>query len=354
MTLEGGLRAASEAGGVELEWDRDAPHLIARVLLRDAATLYRHLERQPADAVLSAALDTLDGVRPSTQAAFALKARLTSAWSTGGAALGLGPDRADQAAQLVQAVDAAFAPSDVRLPLRTRSARLLGDSKALERALPRLLAFARLEGLIDPSLRRDDALRALDLEKYPQPVLLAGPMLVGGKHIGAWTYAGLAVEEIDAIEVDGRLSAILTVENLESFNRHAREARREKEAVVYTGGFPARGVVAVLRRLIQQGALENVYHWGDIDAGGIAIGRYLEQALAVPIRPHLMDPSLARALGQAAAPFPQRTPAIGAFGELAAFLASDDACTLEQEVLDPRPLELQQLPDEVDHKVHDR
>lgn len=333
--LVGVLRAAESVGAVTLEWDRDAPHLIGRVVLKDADRLYRHLDRPPADVVLTSALAALDGVTPATMPALSLKARLASAWIAGGEVLGVGCDQAEQGVGLVRAVDAAFAPSDVRLPLRTRSARFLGDSKMLERNMRRLLAFARLEGLVDPSLRRDDALRALDLEKYPQPVLIAGPLIVRGAAIGSWAYAGMAAEEAEEVLVDGRLGAVVTVENLESFNRHARERRRRDEAVVYTGGFPGRGVVAALRRLVREGSVSVVHHWGDIDAGGVAIGRYLEQALPVPIRPHLMDPNLARRLGRPVPATVAPAGCVGGFAELTRFLASPDAHALEQEVLDP-------------------
>lgn len=335
--LEGGLRAAADAGAVGLEWDRDAPHLIGRVVLGDAQALYRHLGRTPPDAIMAAALAVLSAASPETAAARSLRDRLASAWAVGGAAFGFGPERADRAVELVRAADAAFAPSDVRLPLRTRSARLLGDSKMLERHLRRLLEFARSEGLVDRSLGRDDALRALDLEKYPQPVLGAGPLLVRGSSMAGWAYAGLAAEEVDDLRVDGRLRALLTVENLESFNRHCREARRPDEVVVYTGGFPAGGVLTAIRRLLSIGSIDAVHHWGDIDGGGVAIGRHIERSLTVPVRPHLMEPALAIERGRPV-PATDRIDVAGAFGETAAFLASHGAHALEQEVLDPVPI----------------
>lgn len=338
--LIGGLRAAADAGAIELDWDRDAPHLVRRVVLRDAERLCRHLGRRTADAVIAAALATLEGANPTTGAGGELKTLLSDAWRSGGAALGIGPGQADEGAWLVRAADAAFAPSEARLPLRTRSARSLGDSKALERALPRLLAFAKQSGMIDPILDRDDALRALGLEKFAQPVLVAGPLRVRGAPVGSWAYAGLAPEDVDGLDVKGALGAVLTVENLESFNRHVREARRADEAVVYTGGFPARGVVAAIRRLVEAGGVDAVHHWGDVDAGGVAIGRYLEEALPVPVRPHLMSPALARMFGKPAPPATPNSDARGAFGQLAAFLASDEAHALEQEVLDPQPIAL--------------
>ena len=40
-----------------------------------------------------------------------------------------------------------------------------------------------------------------------------------------------------------------------------------------------------------------VYHWGDIDAGGVRIAAHLEDTFGVPVSLHEMNPALALALG---------------------------------------------------------
>ena len=335
------LAGARDAGAVELTFDREAPHLVDRVVLRDAARLYAYLDRRPAEVDLDVGLSRLRSLRASTDVGRALAAHVAERWSAGTTAMALAPAEIDQAIALVRAADAAFTPlPGGRLPLRTRSARLLGDSKALERSLSKLLAFLRQTGRTEPDLSRDETLRALGLEKFPQPILAAGPLLVSGLAVTSWTYVGLPPEAGDAVEVAGKVRSILTIENLESFNRHVRECREPADAVVYTGGFPSAGVIGILRRLVALSDVPCVWHWGDIDGGGLKIGRYLERMLPRPIRPHLMSADLATRHGRTTPPSRDMAtiPAGSAFGPLAAFLSSPAACQLEQEMLDPRPV----------------
>lgn len=336
--LVGGLRAAEAAGAVELVLDRDAPHLVAKVILRDAEALYRHLGRTPIDVSIAAALSDLEGVEAGTPEAMALKSAFLEEWPRGVRVASCGFDRPDVARGLVRAMDAAFTRLEPGLPLRTRSARLLGDSKALERVLTRLLKFARERGLVE-DLADEPLRKRLGLEKFPQPVLVAGAATIGGVDIGAWTYAGLPPEASATLAIASGARSLLTVENLESFNRHIREARQPGDVIVYIGGFPSSAVVAALNVAISRSGLPEVSHWGDVDAGGVRIGAFLERAIAADIRPHLMTKELAINHGEKIGPMRGLAlPAGSAFADLAEFLSSDDAHSLEQEALDPRPV----------------
>jgi hypothetical protein len=176
------------------------------------------------------------------------------------------------------------------------------------------------------------------LEKFPHPVLAAGPLLWRGRPVEQEPYVGLAPDVAGSVSVAGEIRAILTIENLASLNRHVREARRPEELVVYSGGFPASHVLAFVARLAEEtGAL--CYHWGDIDLGGIRIAHHIHENLPVGLRLHLMDESLALTHGAPAKPlsgvvFPAHSPV----SDLAAFLASERAHLLEQEEIDPQRL----------------
>ena len=64
--------------------------------------------------------------------------------------------------------------------------------------------------------------------------------------------------------------------------------------VVHTGGFPSRAHLQQILRLAGA-AQAPLFHWGDIDGGGLRIFRHLESALALrklQLRPHLMDAAL--------------------------------------------------------------
>lgn len=81
--LVGGLRAAEAAGAVELVSDRDAPHLVSKVILTDADALYRHLGRTPLELSIAAALSDFESVEARTPEAAALKSALLEEWPRG-------------------------------------------------------------------------------------------------------------------------------------------------------------------------------------------------------------------------------------------------------------------------------
>lgn len=341
--LIAGLTAARDAGAVLLEWDRDAPHLVARVILADADILYRHLGRTPSPALTASAIAGLATISPNSEIGIEILEAVRHRWQAGAAYLGFGPDKLDDALALVRAADAAFADlGEAPLPLRTRSARLLGDSKALERQLSRLIGHLKRSGRLENSLDREAALDALGLAKFPQPVLVAGPIKIANMAADRLPYLGIPPESLESISLTRPVRSVLTIENLESFHRHVREAREPDGVVVYCAGFPPLGVVRIVRHLMQAANLTILRHWGDIDPGGIRIGRYLEEAVGLRVRPHLMSEALARAHGKRQASTAIAMSTDSAFAGLAQFLASQDAHWLEQEVLEPacvQPLE---------------
>ena len=338
--LDEGLRAAEAAGAVRIEMDRDAPHLIARVLLEDGPSLYRHLGRKPAADQLRAALKVLAGCDVVTDEACRVRDHLAERWSAGGSAAGFGKDDAPGAVAFLRVVDAAMLPmGDLQLPLRSRSVRLLGDSKMIEKALPKILSVLRDIGRIAPELSRDDALQLLGLEKFPQPVLIAGPVMVKDRSLPDLPCIALPAEAIEEL-VAPEAASLLTIENLESFNRHVREARRARDVVIYTAGFPSPTLLAAVRRIIASAGLSHSFHWGDLDWGGIAIARQIEIASGVPLRLHLMNPDLARSHGHrlGSRDRPVQVPDESSLAPLSRYLAEDDARMLEQELLDPQPV----------------
>lgn len=340
-TLNQILNAAQDAGAVAISYDRDAPHLIASVTLADPARLYTHLARTPAAVGANAAIALLNAIEPATDTGIAIRRFVAERWRAGKRALGLRPETVDEALALIRAADAAMTGlPGAGLALRTRSTRLLGDSKALERALPKIVAFLKMTGQIPSDLHLKEAARVLGLEKFPQPVLIAGPLVVLGTSIGSWPYVGVPPEGEETIAVEGAVLSILTIENLESFNRHVRECREPGDIAIYLGGFPAPGVVSVLRKLIELSKIDAIYHWGDVDPGGLRIGAYLERVLPVPVRPHLMSIATVAASGRTPDDRELTTnldPA-SAFAELSVYLAAPGARLLEQELIDPAPV----------------
>jgi hypothetical protein len=334
--LEDGLRAAADCGAVVLIPERGAPHLIGLVRLADAGRLYRHLDRTPRAFLRDKGRLALAELVVQTREAEVLREWILSRWQQDQRAASLAVGDAPAASALLRAADAAF--SDLASPLRARSARQLGDSKTLERLLPRILQVAREAGLIAPELNDEEARLALGLERVPPVVLVAGPLEVGEQSLGTWTLAGLAPEQIDEVSFAGPVRNVLTIENLESFQRHVREVRRRDEVVIYCGGYPSRSVIALLVRLRTLG-LNRLYHWGDIDPAGLQIADRLATLSGLTLSLHLMTPELASEHGRPIAPVSGlERDCSRPTARLANYLMSANAHLLEQEALDPSPL----------------
>ena len=335
------LADAAQAGAVEIGWDRDAPHLIERVTLVDASRLYAFTGRIPRAEILTTAIQRLSEVETRTEPARTLAQDIATAWSDGERLVSLGIEDVDDAVSLIRAADATFTELPGDIPLRTRSARLMGDSKALERALPTLIAYLRQAGIVDAKASREEVLGHLGLGKYALPVLVGGSVLVGGIDVVDWPYVGVPPELVADVGLSAPIRSILTVENLESFNRHVRTCRAPGDVVVYSGGFPSSTVLALLRTLLKAAGTP-LHHWGDIDPGGARIGYHLETSLHTRVIPHLMQADLAEGMGT----IPERPqlvpnlPDESAFVELADYLRAPHARWLEQEGVDPQPIVL--------------
>jgi hypothetical protein len=133
---------------------------------------------------------------------------------------------------------------------------------------------------------------------------------------------------------------VITIENPTSFWRYCQVTGNY--LALLTDGFPARDVLSGMIHLVKaarEAAPVPVYHWGDIDAGGIRIAAHLEDAFGVQIELHEMRIELAMKLGtplQSREGLDRLVGRPGELGELARWLSSDQAKALEQEELDPR------------------
>jgi hypothetical protein len=180
---------------------------------------------------------------------------------------------------------------------------------------------------------------SLGLEKFPQPVLVAGPVRIARTDFSSMVYVGIPPEQASLIEPARAIRSIITIENLASFNRHVREARLADDVAVYTGGFPSRAVTAALVAISQWPGIARIHHWGDLDEGGLRIALHLTSLLPILVLPHLMNPALARLHGNPAkASRKVDLPPDHPWQPLATFLGSDDARFLEQENVDPVPI----------------
>jgi Uncharacterized protein conserved in bacteria C-term(DUF2220) len=93
---------------------------------------------------------------------------------------------------------------------------------------------------------------------------------------------------------------VVTIVNQTSFWRYSTEIDGNYLALL-TDGFPARDVLSSMAHLVRTGRLMAptipVYHWGDIDAGGLRIAAHLEDTFETPIRLHQMEHDITLTLG---------------------------------------------------------
>lgn len=336
------LADAERQGAISVVKGRgEARHLIERIRLRDAVRLYEFLGRVPALERARAAVSRLRAsAAPKHADAVEARDSIIEGWLRGERPFSISLEQTDQAAEFITALDAVLArdPMD-RRDLRTYSGQTTGNTKLLERYASRIINFLKQIGKLDAALSDNEAMASLGLEKFSQPVLIAGPVRLAGVDFASLVYVGLPPERAPAIEPTGAIRSIITIENLASFNRHVREALQANDVAVYTGGFPSRAVAGALVAISRWPGITRIYHWGDIDEGGLRIALHLTSLLAIPVLPHLMNPALARLHG---------TPAKASrkidllpshpWQLLATFLGGDDARFLEQEKIDPEPI----------------
>lgn len=338
--LYGRLRAAESAKAVTLEMGKnESRHLIERVVLVDASKLYQFLGRTPQADTAAAAIADLHARLPDLpEAVTPLLDVLETNWRRGRGLAGLTPDALDPVEGCLLAVaalaDGRFNGQD----LRTFSRRSTRDSKFVEGHMGKIADLLRMVVDVPEELDAEEVLASHGITRYPQPCLLSGPVSYQGQSLPTRPYIGLAPEMIGGLGIIGAPPWILTIENLASFNRQARELPGDG-ILLYTGGFPSDATLACLLALARSTDCP-IYHWGDIDAGGIKIAYRIERALAAigrSLHLHLMDPDLARRHGQ---PVAARTifridVSASVVADLAAFLGGTGAHLLEQEELDP-------------------
>lgn len=291
------LANAEAVGCVRLEWGRGAAvQDLVRLRLCNADRLAEWLGMprvQESVARIAQALDPLLAQAPSwlTESYVAAKEQ----WGRGQSALRIEVTDRAGALELFKTALAIGRGENRGLDLRRFSARLLGDSKAVERQLGRLAALLRRNPEWEALDEDRDLFRVIGLEKFPQPLLLKGPLSirVEGRVLdigGAAPYLGLSPDCVESVEPTGPVAYLLTVENLASFQRHVREVC-DLGLVIYTAGFPGPDLIRVLQHIdLALPAHCPFFHWGDRDIGGLRIFAHLAAALSRHgLQPHRMD-----------------------------------------------------------------
>lgn len=269
-------------------------------------------------------------------------------WRAGKPALGLRVEQEKEVSALFTALVAVADNRQDEMDLRTFSAKILGNSKTMEKMEAR---FASAWKVLYPEvadLTARELYESLGLIKFPWPMLLKGPVTIvcDASEInvaGVLPFIGLPYAAVRGIKIEHCPKYVLTIENLSSFNRHVHEVQ-DDGLVIYSNGFPSTKTKAFLF-MLDEVVPHDVpfYHWGDIDVGGLRIFQSIEKVLSHhPLHPHLMNREILNRYGELATsldiPALQKIASCSsALAPLAAAIIASASpfLWLEQEVVDP-------------------
>ncbi|WP_212684527.1 Wadjet anti-phage system protein JetD domain-containing protein [Thalassospira xiamenensis] len=350
------MRAAEKAGAVSLRFTSKFKTQVNAAHLTDVGKLYSFLSRTPAHEVAVsglALLDTNANIASGTVYR-AARAELLSAW--GRNKKWRGTYTSADAEELVPAFLLAQAIVDGKhsnaSDMRSFSSNVAQDSKALENwkdLVHSLIVKYEPDFLPVEIGSADEAFAYLGIEKVAQPLMLAGPLSILER--SSLPYLGFPPDMPRLINFSSAPTAILTIENYTSFVRYAETCNPTRDnLVLYTGGFPSRRCLAFYKDAVERFPSADLYHWGDIDAGGLRILAHLRRNAPREIKSHQMTSELLRAHGSLknGAPNglePTDTSVLNSLTEeeqMAELVRQ--GYWLEQEVLPPEPVPAQSGP----------
>lgn len=321
----------------------------ARVRLVDARGLYRFLCRFPAPTTADEARQTVEDAVPEILKSSFFAALLndaSSSWAVNKSFLGSTPANIETFITVLRLAKGIIDFSGRDIDHRTFSRRTVKDSKALERLEGRV---AQVLKRWNPSLEGNEpreVLEACGIVRRAHSLFIKGPITIGSKELQLQgtgeLFVGLPWASLQHASLNKPVEYIITIENPTSFWRYCLEVQGCYLALL-TDGFPARDVLSSMIHLVRIARLIQevpVFHWGDVDAGGLRIAAHLEDAFEFPVALHEMSTELATKFGS---PLQSRTGLdklrgrTGNIGALAGWLLSSQGKALEQEELDPRP-----------------
>lgn len=186
--------------------------------------------------------------------------------------------------------------------VRTFSARVLNGSKVFERGkystkVCKILK-SHSEGLVKTygdDLDNDQILELYHLHRYAQTLSWKGPLEVGlngnenavlplttGNIVNSQTLNLMKVCSV------GTAKRIVTIENKAIYEEMTYDP---DTLYIYTHGFPSRKEMRILQEIAKMEPDIQVYHWGDMDYGGIRIYQFLKQNAFPALKPLNMDKS---------------------------------------------------------------
>jgi hypothetical protein len=201
--------------------------------------------------------------------------------------------------QLVEVL-LAIAELEDDIPKRVLSQRLFHDTKHFERFVERRI-IQLIRAHSDMEYESDtDVIQSVGIVEHPRSVLISGPLKCKyetGEVISLELFPGgigLSRDTIQTIRIsDLKAKSIVLIENLTSWHQWIAEKGSAAEIVIYTGGYPSRSLQLLFKKISDFIQDENIdlpiYHWGDMDVGGIRIFEYIRSNFYTTLIPLGMD-----------------------------------------------------------------
>ena len=344
------LHDAERAGGITLERNRLGRFTgeFARIRLVDAGSLYKFLARSPARAIADATLRTIEAAIPEILGEpffMEIVRDATTAWKANKSFMGLTPTHVDTFLAVLRLTHGIINLAGRDIDHRTFSRRTVKDSKALERSEGRVAQLLkRWNGTFEGDEPRE-VLEACGIVRRAHLLFVKGPVSLSSDDVRlegtGELFIGLPWPSVQRATLSQQVDYVITIENPTSFWRYCVEVKGCYLALL-SDGFPARDVLSSMSHFVKAARSVKdvpVFHWGDIDGGGVRIAAHLEDAFDTPITLHEMSPTLALKFGsplQSRKGLDRLATRNGDIGNLARWLSSDEAMALEQEELDPR------------------
>jgi hypothetical protein len=297
------LHDAERTGGIVLERARLGRFTgeFARARLVDADKLYRFLVRSPAGEIADVASRRIGETIPDVleDPFFAeVEREATAAWRSNKSYLGLSRTQVDTFSTVMRLAHGIVHLTGRDVDHRTFSRRTVKDSKALERSEGRIaqLLKRRNAGLAGDEPR--EILEASGIVRRAHLLQVKGPLRLSSDALSiegtGEMFIGLPWAAAQQATLMKPVDYIITIENPTSFWRYCTEIGGCYLALL-SDGFPARDVLSSMVHLVKAArAITDapIYHWGDIDAGGVRIAAHLEDAFGIPVQLHQMQHNL--------------------------------------------------------------
>ena len=138
---------------------------------------------------------------------------------------------------------------------------------------------------------------------HVHPVLTAGPLRYRFRDFAidahsSWPWLAITervAAELTDLDVQGT-EELICVENQTPFESIIHDGVAESAVIVFTSGYPGKPERTWITRLIRDGGIRRVRHWGDLDPHGLIIYRDLVRLVrgidaTVDVRPWQMEPA---------------------------------------------------------------